>query len=189
MQLHKQVSLNYDCRPYYSIFSFMCMFCGSLFVPLYFFSWPLCCLFFLDIRILITSLWYLQALLTGDKIFVIVIESSFVEQVEEPSIYLSLYGFLWSFGIQYNVGKSSYSSYSEYFLIKSMACALPNFLLRQKKTWTMIGLFWVPLECQLMMANSNLRYYSGYLNCISDLTIKIIFVGLSNAPRNIFRIY
>jgi hypothetical protein len=33
----------------------MCMFCRSLFVLLYFFFWPLCCLFF-DIRILITPL-------------------------------------------------------------------------------------------------------------------------------------
>ena len=40
----------------FSIFSFMCMFCRSLFVPLYFFLWPLCCLFFFDIRILITPL-------------------------------------------------------------------------------------------------------------------------------------
>jgi hypothetical protein len=27
------------------------------------FLWPLCCLFFFDLRILITSLWYLQTLL------------------------------------------------------------------------------------------------------------------------------
>ena len=40
----------------YSIFSFMCMLCISLFVFLYFFLWPLCCLFFFDIRILITPL-------------------------------------------------------------------------------------------------------------------------------------
>ena len=39
----------------YSIFSFICMFCGSLFVLLYFFFWPLCCLFFFDLRILIAS--------------------------------------------------------------------------------------------------------------------------------------
>ena len=32
------------------------MFCRSLFVLLSFFFWPLCCLFFFDIRILITSL-------------------------------------------------------------------------------------------------------------------------------------
>jgi hypothetical protein len=35
-----------------------------LFVLLYLFFWPLCCLFF-DIRILITSLWYLQTLIIG----------------------------------------------------------------------------------------------------------------------------
>ena len=34
----------------------MCMFCRSLFVLLYLFFWPLCCLFFFDIRILTTSL-------------------------------------------------------------------------------------------------------------------------------------
>jgi hypothetical protein len=40
----------------YSIFSFICMFSRSLFVLLYFFFWPLCCLFFFDIRILIDPL-------------------------------------------------------------------------------------------------------------------------------------
>ena len=40
----------------YSIFSFICMFCRSLFVLLYFFFCPLCCLFFFNIRILITPL-------------------------------------------------------------------------------------------------------------------------------------
>jgi hypothetical protein len=39
----------------YSIFSFIYMFCRSLFVLLYFFLWSLCCLFF-DIRILIAPL-------------------------------------------------------------------------------------------------------------------------------------
>jgi hypothetical protein len=41
---------------YYSIFSFIYMFCRSLFVLLYFFFWPLCCLFFFGIRILTTPL-------------------------------------------------------------------------------------------------------------------------------------
>jgi hypothetical protein len=45
----------------YSIFSFMCMLCKSLFVLLYFFFWPLCCLFFFDIQIR-EPLWYLQTL-------------------------------------------------------------------------------------------------------------------------------
>jgi hypothetical protein len=40
----------------YSIFSFICKFCRSLFVLLCFFFWPLCSLFFFNIRILITPL-------------------------------------------------------------------------------------------------------------------------------------
>ena len=42
--------------PFTTIFSFMCMFCRSLFVLLYFVFWPLYCLYFFDIRILITPL-------------------------------------------------------------------------------------------------------------------------------------
>jgi hypothetical protein len=45
----------------------ICMFCKSLFVLLSFFFWSLCCLFFFDLRILIT-LWYLQTLLVTDCI-------------------------------------------------------------------------------------------------------------------------
>ena len=40
----------------YSIFSCMCICCRSLFVLLYLFFWPLCCLFLFNIRILITPL-------------------------------------------------------------------------------------------------------------------------------------
>ena len=40
----------------FSIFIFICMFCRLLFVLLCFFFWPLCCLFFFDIRILITPM-------------------------------------------------------------------------------------------------------------------------------------
>ena len=39
-----------------SVFSFMCMFCISVFVLLYFFFRPLCCLLFFDLRIPITPL-------------------------------------------------------------------------------------------------------------------------------------
>ena len=73
----------------YSIFSFMCMISKSLFVPLSFISWSLCCLLFFYLRILITPLvsfshcvvcyssiygfwlplWYLQTLLTFVIIF------------------------------------------------------------------------------------------------------------------------
>jgi hypothetical protein len=43
---------------------FICMFCRSLFVLLYFYFWPLCCLSFFDLRILIIPLWYLQTSVT-----------------------------------------------------------------------------------------------------------------------------
>jgi hypothetical protein len=45
-----------EMMPMDNIFSFMCMFCRSLFVLLSFFFWPLCCLFFFNLRILITPL-------------------------------------------------------------------------------------------------------------------------------------
>ena len=38
------------------IFCFISMFCRSLFVLLYFFFWPLCCLFYFDIQIRIAPL-------------------------------------------------------------------------------------------------------------------------------------
>ena len=49
-------SSSFKCGSCYSIVSFMCKLCISLFVFLYFFCWPLCCLFFFDLRILIASL-------------------------------------------------------------------------------------------------------------------------------------
>jgi hypothetical protein len=38
------------------VYSFMCMFGRSLFVLVYFFFWPLCCLFFFELGLLITPL-------------------------------------------------------------------------------------------------------------------------------------
>ena len=49
---------------------------------------------------------------TADKTLIIFIYSCFVEQVEDPAIYFSQYGFLWSFGILHKVDKVSYSSLS-----------------------------------------------------------------------------
>jgi hypothetical protein len=46
----------------YSICSFMCMSCRSMFGLLFFLFLPLCCLSFFDLRILIAP-WYLQTLL------------------------------------------------------------------------------------------------------------------------------
>ena len=54
----EQECLPFRFTPDYSIFSFMCMFCRSLFDLLSFFVWPLCCLSFFELRILITPLVY-----------------------------------------------------------------------------------------------------------------------------------
>ena len=42
--------------PEFECLWFICMFCRSLFVLLFIFFWSLCCLYFFDIRILITPL-------------------------------------------------------------------------------------------------------------------------------------
>jgi hypothetical protein len=52
---HLSLSPVFSVVSCYSIFSFMCIFCRSLFVLLYFFFWTLCCLFF-DLQILIIPL-------------------------------------------------------------------------------------------------------------------------------------
>jgi hypothetical protein len=52
------------------IFSFFCVgFVDRCLSFCLFFFWPLCCLSFFDLRILITSLWYLQTLLPLKYIF------------------------------------------------------------------------------------------------------------------------
>ena len=61
--MEKQTKKLCQCGSCYSIVIFVCMFCRSLFVLLPFLFWPLYCLFFFNLRILITSLWFLQALL------------------------------------------------------------------------------------------------------------------------------
>ena len=49
----------------------MCMFCRSLFVFLYFFILPLCCLFFLEIYVFWLPIWYLQTLVKPPTNFII----------------------------------------------------------------------------------------------------------------------
>ena len=46
MSVPDESSSTVDSGSCYSVFNFMCMFCRSLFVLLYCFFWPLCCLFF-----------------------------------------------------------------------------------------------------------------------------------------------
>ena len=55
----------------YSIFSFMFMFCRSLFVFLYFFFWPLCCLFFFNIQIMIIPLVSSNSSSNGHSFFIV----------------------------------------------------------------------------------------------------------------------
>ena len=71
----------------YSIFSFIRMFCRSLFVLLYFFFWPLRCLFFFEIPILITPL-YLQTLL-NILLFMLTFQQIFNEHLIFSLIYAS----------------------------------------------------------------------------------------------------
>jgi hypothetical protein len=59
------ILFSFGCELY---FSFICMFCRSLFVLLYFFYWPLCCLFFFDIRILIAPLASSNSFLYSSKL-------------------------------------------------------------------------------------------------------------------------
>ena len=56
----------------YSIFSFLCMFCRSMFALLSFFFWPLCCLSFLDLRILNTPLVSSSSLLFYAMVIIVI---------------------------------------------------------------------------------------------------------------------
>ena len=90
MPLVEQFTPDFQWGSCYSIFSFMCMFCRSLFVILFFFFWPLCCLSFFDLRILITSLWYLQTLLT-------ICGEHFIAQCDIASFAMcTIYGYCYS---------------------------------------------------------------------------------------------
>jgi len=46
----------------------MCMFYRSLFVSLSFFFWPLCCVFFFDLRILITPFGIFKLCICGERV-------------------------------------------------------------------------------------------------------------------------
>ena len=74
----------------------MCIFCRSLFVLLYFVFWSLCCLFFFDLRILITlPFWYLLTLLLRTILNVLWQNSHFI------SLWSWLYG-SWIYNYLYN---------------------------------------------------------------------------------------
>ena len=60
------------------VFSFICMFCRSLFVLLYFFFGPLCCLFFFYIQILITPLVF------SNSSYICFVEQSIFMRIKQP---------------------------------------------------------------------------------------------------------
>jgi hypothetical protein len=63
--------------------------------------------------------------------------------------------------------------------------------LRKRKSWTIIGLFYVlcSIEIQPKMKNWIYQNYSGFLNCTSVLSNSVILLGLPNASRNFFPYY
>ena len=83
----------------------------------------------------------------------------FVEQVDDPAMYLSLYGVLWSLGIQYKQGKSSDS------LPEGMFKEVMNYLwlARISSLSNEVGLYVVLLEVLLFMPNSLINIRSNMI--------------------------
>ena len=61
--------------------------------------------------------------------------------------------------------------------------------LRKRKYWTIIGLFYVPLEFQPKMKNRTYHHYTGFLNYTCVLSNSVILLGLPNTPPNLFQNY
>ena len=66
---------------------------------------------------------------------------------------------------------------------------IPRRHLRKRKSWTIIGLFYVPLEFQPKTNNRIYLHSTGFLNDTSVLSNNIILLSLPNAPRNLFPNY
>ena len=66
---------------------------------------------------------------------------------------------------------------------------IPRRHLRKKKSWTIIGLFYVPLEFQPKMEKWIYHHSTGFLNYTSVLSNSDILLGQPNAPRNFFPNY
>ena len=61
---------------------------------------------------------------------------------------------------------------------------IPSRHLPKRKSWIIIGLFYVPLEFQPKTKNWIFHRCIGYLNCIRVHTNNDILLGLPSAPRN-----
>ena len=69
------------------------------------------------------------------------------------------------------------------------ALHIPRRHLRKRKSWTIIGLFYVPLEFQPKTNNWIYLHSTGFLNDTSVLSNNVILLSLPNAPRNLFPNY
>ena len=61
--------------------------------------------------------------------------------------------------------------------------------LRKRKSWTIICLFYVPLEFQPKMKNWIYHHSTRFLIYTSVLSNSVILLGLTIAPRNLFPNY
>ena len=66
---------------------------------------------------------------------------------------------------------------------------IPRRHLWKRKSWTIIGLFYIPLEFQPKMKNWIYHHSTGFLNYTSVLSNSTILLGLPNAPLNLFPNY
>ena len=66
---------------------------------------------------------------------------------------------------------------------------IPRQHLRKRKSGTIIGLFYVPLEFQPKMKNLIYHHSTEFLNYTSVLSNSAMLLGLSNASRNLFPNY
>ena len=71
----------------------------------------------------------------------------------------------------------------------SLGNPMPRRHLRKRKSWTIIGMFYVSLEFQPKVKNWIYHHSTGFLNYTSVLSNSAILLGLPNAPRNLFPNY
>jgi hypothetical protein len=62
---------------------------------------------------------------------------------------------------------------------------IPRRHLRKRKSWTIVGLFYIPLKFQPKMKNWIYHLSTGFLNYTRFLSNSTILLGLPNAPRNL----
>jgi hypothetical protein len=63
---------------------------------------------------------------------------------------------------------------------------IPRRILRKRKSWTIIGLFYVPLEFQPKMKNWIFHQFTGFLHYTSVRSNRVILLGLPNVPPKPF---